>query len=170
MSGADGGTSRELLAGEAPASGGLEAFREQLAEAVSWCARRAGSGDLAHVLRSHPLAPPPGLPWPETVATVAEARRTLLGRSWRRSLEPLAGGILIRYRPTPPHSGGEARRASGGYFDDRDTPPWDTWICYVESGGASYLLAWVPPTALSAVTHGLQASPSALAWTTLEAR
>jgi len=158
------------MSSESKAAGSLDAFREQLAETVSWCARRSHAGDLAHALRSPLIAPPPARSWAETVEAVAAERRLLLGRSWRRTLEPLGGGVLIRYRPTPPHSRGEARRASDGYFDARDVPPWDTWVCYVETGTDSYLVAWVPPTALTQVTRGLEASPGALSWTSLELR
>lgn len=170
MSGADGDTHPAAPPSQALADGSLELFRERLAETVSWCQRRAEGGPPGSMLRSVSLVPPPALPWPDTLGGVAEQRRALLGRSWRRSLDPLAGGALLRYRPTPPHSGGDARIASDGYFDDRDTPPWDTWVSYVETGEESYLIAWVPPAALALATAGLKAAPGSLAWTTIDNR
>ncbi len=160
----DAESTRETASSESSAPDSLDAFREQVAETVSWCTRRVGAGPPAEALRSLLLVPPPALPWPETLRSVADRRRQQLGRSWWRSLEPLGGGVLIHYRPTPPHSRGAAREASAGYFDDRDTPPWDTWVSYVEHPGSSYLIAWVPREALAAATAGLAAAPGSLAW------
>lgn len=162
----DGETSRETTLSESRTAASLESFRELVAETVSWCTRRTNIAPPAEALRSLVLAPPPALPWPETLRSVADRRRQQLGRSWRRSLEPLGGGVLIHYRPTPPHSRGSAREASGGYFDERDTPPWDTWVSYVEERDASYLIAWVPRDALAAVTAGLAVAPTSLSWAT----
>lgn len=170
MTGADGDTSRETMSSESRTPDSLDVFRERLAEAIAWCARRGEGGAPAASLRSLVLAPPPAQGWAETCAAVIDQRHLLLGRSWRRTLDPLGGGQLIRYRPTPPHSGGDARRASEDYFDERDAPPWDTWVCYVEQGETSYIVAWVPPGALASVTAGLKAGQQALSWTTLEAR
>lgn len=153
----------EFLRSEPDLSGSLHAFRERLAETVSWCGRRAGQPDLGVALRTSDLSPPPATPWPETVRAVAEQRLLLLGRSWRRSLDPLGGGQLLVYFPTPPHSGGAARAASHGYFDDRDAPPWDTWVAYLEEPGRSYVVAWVPAQGLEPVTAGIGAARS-LAW------
>jgi hypothetical protein len=154
----------EILISDPDLSGSLEPFRERLAETVSWGSRRLPQGPLAEILRSSALAPPPAAPWPETVRAVAEKRLTQLGRSWRRSLDPLAGGLLLVYFPTPPHSRGAARAASEGYFDDRDAPPWDTWVAYVEETGRSYVVAWVPAFAFAQAAAGIGAAPRSLAW------
>jgi len=159
-----GETSRDTAASESKPADSLNSFRELIAETVSWCTRRADAGPPGEALRSLVLVPPPALSWSDTLRSVADRRRQLLGRSWWRSLEPMGGGVLIHYRPTPPHSRGSARDASGGYFDERDTPPWDTWVSYVEDEGASHLIAWVPRDALAAATAGLAAAPGSLAW------
>jgi hypothetical protein len=153
-----------ILRSEPDITGSLEPFRERLAETVAWCLRRVGSVPLADALRSSPLAPPAAVPWPETVHSVAAARLQGLGRSWRRPQDPLGGGLLLVYFPTPPHSHGAARAASDGYFDTYDAPPWDTWAAYIEEANRSYLVTWVPPQALAAVTAALELAPRSLAW------
>jgi len=152
-----------ILRSEPDISGSLEPIRERLAETVSWCQRRT-AGNLAESLRSAALAPPPARPWPETLKPVAEARLRLLGRSWRRSVEPLGGGLLLLYFPLSSNSGGRAAIASGGYLDDRDTPPWDTWVAYLEEVGRNYLVAWVPPEAMTNVTAATRLPTAAIRW------
>jgi hypothetical protein len=157
-------TSPEILRSEPDLSGSLQPFRERLAETVSWVTRRTTEGPLGEELRSPPLAPPPATPWRETLRAVAEKRLAQLGRSWRRTLDPLGGGHLLVYFPTPPHSRGAARSISDGFFDDRDTPPWDTWVAYVEEPARSYLVTWVPPFAFAQASAGIGAAPRSLAW------
>ncbi|HTS87641.1 MAG TPA: hypothetical protein VMG41_04050 [Gemmatimonadales bacterium] len=154
----------EQIRSEPDVSGSLSAFKERLAETVAWCHRRTGSADLAVELRSPSLAPPPATPWLETMHAVAEARSLQLGRSWRRSADLLGGGLLLLYFPRDPHSDGAARAASSGYLDARDTPPWDTWVAYVEEVARGYLVAWVPPDALGAVTAALRESEPSVKW------
>lgn len=156
-------TAPSILRSEPDISGSLQPFRERLAEAVSWGSRHR-QGPPGESLRSAPLAPPPAMPWAETVRSVMDRRLVQLGRSWRRTLDPLGGGLLLVYFPTPPHSRGAARQASEGYFDERDTPPWDTWVGYLEEAARSYLVAWVPPFALGPASAGIAASPSTLRW------
>jgi hypothetical protein len=141
----------------------LQPFRERLAETVSWGSRHR-EGPPGEALRSSVLAPPPAMPWPETVRAVMEKRLLQLGRSWRRTLDPLGAGMLLVYFPTPPHSRGSARQASEGFFDEQDTPPWDTWVAYVEEAERSYLVAWVPPVALGPASLGITAAPRTLRW------
>src|SRR5512143_1583562 len=157
-------TAPEILRSEPDISVSPQPFRERLAETVSWCLRRADQQPLGEALRSTALAPPVAAPWPDTVKAVAAARVLALGRSWRRSLDPLAGGRLLIHFPTPPHSRGVAGAASGGYFDTQDAPPWDTWAAYIEEANRSYLVAWVPPQAIAAVTAALEHAPKSLAW------
>ena len=160
-----GVTSPEILTSEPDLSGSLQPFQERLAETVSWAGRRHPEGaSLAEALRSSLLAPPPATAWAETLRSVAEKRLAQLGRSWRRTLDPLGGGRLVVYFPTPPHSRGAARAISDGFFDDRDTPPWDTWVAYVEESSRSYLVAWVPPFAFAQASAGIGAAPRSLAW------
>jgi hypothetical protein len=142
----------------------LHPFRERLAETVAWCQRRAALGHLAESLRTAALAPPPASSWLTTVRSVGEKRLLHLGRSWRRSLDPLGGGQLIVYFPTPPSSRGAARKASGGYLDDRDTPPWDTWVAYVEEDARSYVVAWAPPAAMPWVVAALKVPRVSIQW------
>jgi hypothetical protein len=157
-------TTGGILRSEPDLSGSLHPFRERLAETVAWCQRRAALGNLADSLRSASLAPPPATSWPESLRTVAETRLQLLGRSWRRSLDPLGGGLLLLYFPAPPDSEGSARAVSAGYFDIRDTPPWDTWVAFVEERMRSYLVAWVPPEGLPNVTAAMKAGSASLRW------
>lgn len=157
-------TVSQILRSEPDLSQSLQPFRERLAETVSWGIRRMKELPLAESLRSPALAPPPASPWPETVRAVAEQRLARLGRSWRRTLDPLGGGLLLVYFPTPPHSRGVARTASDGYFDDRDTPPWDTWVAYIEEAARSYLVAWVPPPGFAQATEGIKTAPRSLSW------
>lgn len=159
-----GVTFPEIVRSEPDISGSMHPFQERLAETVSWAARRGGEGPLAEALRSSLLAPPPATPWPETLRSVSEKRLAQLGRSWRRTLDPLGGGKLMVYFPTPPHSRGGARNISDGFFDDRDTPPWDTWVAYVEETSRSYLVTWVPPFAFAQASAGIGAATKSLAW------
>ncbi len=153
-------TAPAILRSEPDISGSLHPFQERLAEVVAWCVWRGRDSQL----RTAALAPPPALPWPETVRTVAEQRAQQLGRSWRRSLDPLGGGLLLVYFPTPPHSRGAAHTASEGYFDERDAPPWDTWTAYVEEPARSYMVAWVPPQYLKQATAGVDQARTSLQW------
>jgi hypothetical protein len=153
-----------FLRSEPDLSGSFEPLHERLAETVSWCTRRAVMGPLSQTLRSGALAPPPSHPWGDTVRAVAEARLQQLGRSWRRSLKPLGDGRLLVYFPTPPHSRGRTQGITDGFFDARDTPPWDTWVAYLEELERSYLVAWVPPAAIASVTLALTPAVGSLGW------
>jgi len=149
-----------ILRSEPDISGSFHPFQERLAEVVAWCVWRGRDSEL----RTAALAPPPALPWPETLRTVAQQRALQLGRSWRRSIDPLGGGLLLVYSPTPPHSGGAAHQGSEGYFDERDAPPWDTWVAYIEEVARSYMVAWVPPQYLSRATEGVNQARNSLQW------
>ena len=142
----------------------FEPFQERLAETISWCLRAVKLGPFGTALRTMAYVPPPSLPWPDTVRAVAEARLKILGRSWRRTLDPLGGGELLTYRTRHPGSGGGARDASEGYFDGRDIPPWDTWVAWIEELDRQYLVCWVPPEAMAVAAAGIGVAEGSLAW------
>ncbi len=153
-----------FLRSEPDISTSFEPLHERLAETVSWCSRRLTNSLPGQALRSSPLAPPPSHPWADTVRIVAESRLQQLGRSWRRALKPLGDGRLLVYFPKPSHSKGRAQAATDGFFDARDTPPWDTWVAFLEEPERSYLVTWVPPTAIAAVTEALTRPMGSIAW------
>ncbi|HWA15819.1 MAG TPA: hypothetical protein VG817_05260 [Gemmatimonadales bacterium] len=94
---------------------------------------------------------------------MAEARLLRLGRSWRRTLDPLGGGALLIYYPGAPRRPA-ASDASDGFFDARELPPWDLWSAFIEEDHASYLMSWVPPGAHAQAAAGVAASGGALHW------
>lgn len=142
----------------------FEPFQERLAEAVSWCLRSASKAPLGTALRTPAFVPPPALPWPETVRALADTRLQTMGRSWRRTLDPLGGGELLIYLPRGQASGGAAQAASEGYFDARDLPPWDTWVAWVQEESREYLVCWVPLEGVPLAAAGIAAAPGSLAW------
>ncbi len=152
-----------IIQSEPDLSQSFEPLRERVAETVSWGIRRTEAGDLSESLRSVAFAPPPASPWIDTVRAVAERRLLRLGRSWRRTLDPLGGGSLLLYFPGE-SNGADVSAASDGFFDRWETPPWDCWAAFVEESHASYLLAWVPPYAYAQAAAGVTLSGGALRW------
>jgi hypothetical protein len=152
-----------ILQSEPDLSLGFEPLRERVAETVSWGMRRSEAGMLAEALRTVAFAPPPALPWLDTVKSVAESRLLRLGRSWRRTLDPLGGGALLLYYPTASIIPAVAQ-ASDGFFDARELPPWDLWAAFIEEPGSAYLLSWVPPFAHAQAAAGVAVSGGALHW------
>ena len=64
-------------------------------------------------------------------------------------------GKLLLYWPHENLACGAARFSSNGFFDDDNTPPWDTWVDY--KGGV--LTSWVPEILIPWVQEGIDANP-----------
>lgn len=78
------------------------------------------------------------------VEDVANRRATLLktmGRYPTISQANLTEGRILLYAPDDNLFDGAAKYSSKGFFDVNNVPPWDTWVCYVDT----YLVSWVPP-------------------------
>lgn len=67
----------------------------------------------------------------------------------------LAGGRLLVYEPDFNVEDGASEYMSKGYFDERDAPPWDTWVCYSDRR----LISWVPPSLVGLVQAGIATNP-----------
>jgi hypothetical protein len=99
----------------------------------------------------------PGENRTELVEALAEKRASLLREM---SVFPAvssdgAGGRLLVYEPDFNVEDGASEYMSKGYFDERDAPPWDTWVCYFDC----QLISWVPPCLLDLVQAGIAANP-----------
>ncbi len=94
-----------------------------------------------------------------------EARRYALGITTREQptgTPSLAGGRLLYYEPDRNLADGAACRASGGFFDVENSPPWDVWLCFADQ---RLLVAWVAPEDLSRAEAGIYVNPErCVAW------
>src|ERR1043165_3213923 len=105
-----------------------------------------------------------GFPFAFVCELVAAARREVVENSKTPPCPNRAG--LIVYDATASFLCGLACKGSHGYFDDRDCPPWDTWLCYgrfpgcIDARGTvnavTGVLALVPPWFLSAAREGFR--------------
>jgi hypothetical protein len=163
--------------------GDITQFRLRLAEAIAWCAGRGSAIDPANSLRTPALRPAVldetrthcHYAWgtvPERqalVRTLAEERARRLrweGRYPAMPADDLAGGRLLIYDPDGNLSDGAAEERTRGFFDVENTPPWDTWLCYVHARDGegwqpfdSYLISWVPPELVVLAEAGIQINP-----------
>ncbi len=146
----------------------LPDFRKRLSETVAWCLPRAANSPRATCLRSCELEP--GRLEPDrsaTVRAVLRARERLVAAATppaaNLSLGSI-GGRLLAYFPDADLTDGAAEAATRGYFDVRNTPPWDTWVAYYETpppapganpSYANVLISWVPPALVSLASDGI---------------
>ncbi|MGB7283267.1 MAG: hypothetical protein WBE13_13470 [Candidatus Acidiferrum sp.] len=94
----------------------------------------------------------------EAIQALAEKRAALLREMNVFPLaasSDLAQGRLLFYEPDYNVQDGASQYTSKGYFDERDAPPWDTWICYFDR----YLISWVPPALLGLAQAGIETNP-----------
>lgn len=146
----------------------LEQFKTRLAQTIFWCAARADLADPALSLRTPQLRPrlleESRL---SAVEFVGDARELFGGVEIRRAVIPddLAGGRLLIYFPNDDLFCGAARLQTGGFFDDNNVPPWDTWVAYlkdarsVESYDPEYLIAWIPRELVALADEGINVNP-----------
>ena len=59
------------------------------------------------------------------------------------------------------HSIWDARafRASVGFFDHWQRPPWDTWVACVGTPHHAVIIAWIPQPWIEAAQKGIDACP-----------
>jgi hypothetical protein len=154
-------------------------FRRRLAETVAWCAPRADLSDPANCLRTPALRP---ANWFETAKTsfgfeyrwgkpeedeevlrvLATRRADLLRKTntYPDSLsDGLAGGRLLIADPRDSDVCGLSPVATGGFIDDWDVPPWDTWVDCMQGNYGSILLCWIPASFIPLTEQGIAVNP-----------
>lgn len=157
---------------EPDCSASLQPFWDRLTETVAWCGPRADVQNARTCLREPYLGPRSlEASYFDAVRRVASERRLKLGRTWPRPTALLGGGRLLVYFPDAELSDGAAEAETAGYFDVFNTPPWDTWVAFIQETGppdssfANYLISWVPPPFIEAVSRAIDVNPErCLAW------
>lgn len=141
-------------------------FARRLEEAARWCASRLDVNDPARSLRSAELAPPDCEDWLQRVDAVAERRAELLQH--RAEATSALDGRLLVFDPGQSLSDGAAEVETGGFFDEDNTPPWDTWVSYVEEHPQrpdawtrldSYLVCWIPAELADLADRAISVNP-----------
>ena len=150
-------------------------FLESLSETVVWCEANASVSDPTGSLRNlepeHQFLMSQGL----EVFCVQNSRHHELWMMGRRDIplaKNLCGGRLLAYFPWDNLACGAAEKASRGFFDVDNIPPFDTWVWLVEETKtvtfpdgspterqANWLVAWVPPAFLELARRGIDANP-----------
>lgn len=155
----------------------LEGLHAELATVVFWCEERGSSADPGGSLRRLPdpvdvelngrlRLGPESLVW-----TLSQLRSRALNSAGPTRV-PTVGcgslpGRLLVFFPDEDLNDGAAELASEGFFDDHNTPPWDTWVGFfsdLHEGPAgpqerSYLLAYVPKVLVPHAQRGLDVNP-----------
>jgi hypothetical protein len=150
------------------------AVLQALSEAIAWCLSKSLQDDQ---LRSRGLDPSAILKVPSldevgvevllkrmhasyqrAIYEINETRSTLVRDTNLEIADPALAqsiGKLLLYEPLETVTDGAAASSSRGFFDIRDTPPWDTWFLY--SGGT--IFSWVPESLVPNAQAGIDANP-----------
>ena len=133
-------------------------------DAHRWCAARADSGQPRHGLWTMECAP--SLLHHGRFDVIRDVVRTRNSSVRPRgAVSGLPDGRLLAYFPDLDLEDGAAEVESGGFFDVHNTPPWDTWVAYVEDEDPAssmhrcYLVAWVPRALVPAAQAGIDVNP-----------
>jgi hypothetical protein len=165
-------------------------LRLVLLEAVMWASARANPSEPARCLRSQALAPyvfndsrrrtVSGVAVDRHRQLKAEGRVLGLGGQWDDlvdvdalglgDVKPLiATGRLLVWERDTTIDDGAGQAETGGYLDESDMPPWDTWVTYVgrrdQGAVAGCLVSWVPEPFVEAVGRAIEVNAyGALYW------
>jgi hypothetical protein len=80
----------------------------------------------------------------------------------------IRGGRLLAFDPDASLSDGAAAAETRNFFDDDNTPPWDTWVEYIREVPRSperwvpfegYLLCWIPAALIDVVERAIYVNP-----------
>jgi hypothetical protein len=147
---------------------GTEAFTRALLDAVDWCNRPRNA--LPVPLRSELLRPGSN-DLAEAVVELTSLRCELL--ETHHPVVDAMSGRLLAYFPDAELRDPAAATRSNGFFDERQIPPWETWVAMVSIPDAQpsrrrCLLSWVPralvgQAAEASVVHPSYASAGSIA-------
>lgn len=145
-----------------------DAFRSNLAAAITWCRPRFAIGHPKDSLRSDDLRPPIIItasddltPVHRAVASVVERRKSMLGAMGLDAVK--MDGRLLGFYVRQTLFDGVSETETNGFIDDTNTPPWDSWICMADE----LLVSWVPPAMVDDVQSAIVCNAEeCIAWLT----
>lgn len=161
----------------------LDDFIKSAQETVAWGLKKLDVLDPVNSLRSTELYPDPDPIYApvekqkEYTEILIQKRGKLLEQDHTpipRYSEFMGRGKLVFFDENATLSDGAAEWLSKGFFDERNTPPWDTWIYYIidytksyQDFFYSYLVSWVPGEFVPIADEGIKANPEGcLNWAT----
>jgi hypothetical protein len=140
----------------------------RIAEAIGWCRMILLDGGWQPRLRTEQLRP-------RLLHDGIDQIVCDLGysRSWQirpkvhetTDVPDTLGGRLLVYFPDADLADCAAMSESGGFFDQNNVPPWDTWISFFDDkspkgrGYDRYLLAYVPHELIGPAARGIHVNP-----------
>jgi hypothetical protein len=141
---------------------------QSVSEAAAWCSNKAPFRDLRDCLRTPELQPQLAQ-FPRATELEALNTAVLFVAGQRRKLlitvpNAKPPGQLLICEFNASISSGESERATNGFFDVDDRPPWDTWIFALRAtlageANQAILVSWVPESLRVVVNAGIEANP-----------
>jgi hypothetical protein len=144
----------------------LEALKESLRDTLDWCCGRFKMESLQNSLRSDELKPNADIcghkNFEAIVLDVVSRRHGQVKR--KRAVQegaPLAMGRLLASFPLISLSHGLSVPETGGFINDDEVPPWDSWVYPVPLPNPErhpcmgFLISWVPANLISAVEEAI---------------
>ena len=152
----------------------IAVLRQRIAEAVAWLSTRHVLDDPESGARSAALRPSAYDPaWSDVceapVEEVAARRAAALAAQGIVPDPNLAQkGRLLVFDPGQSLDDGAAQAASDCFFDERNAPPWDTWLMFIRESPRApyrwneldyYLLCWIPAPLVPMAALGIDVNP-----------
>jgi hypothetical protein len=136
-----------------------------ITEAQAWYSMKSPSSyafNLATDLRTQALTPDVfSTNRRRMVESVTERRSQRLRRyGVALSGRPQMNGRLLGFEPDESLSDGAAEAASRGFFDSRNSPPWDLWVdLVVDVNTKECLVSWVPEELVEIISKSVAVNP-----------
>ncbi len=150
----------------------IQTIYQRLSETIAWCESRVDITKPETCFRSKELQPTIQIVWAQNhiqkntiFERVANFRRAILFNSLNnRNVETtdLSLGRILVFEVDISLVDGAACTATNGFFDDDNTPPWDTWFAYLVPeipASRDMLLSWIPNEFVPIIDYGIYVNP-----------
>ena len=150
----------------------IQNINKRLAETIAWCESRVDLSKPETCFRSKELEPTTQLVWAQNhiqrntiFERVSNIRRAILFNNLdNQNVETpnLSLGKILVFDIDASLVDGAACTATNRFFDDENTPPWDTWFAYLSSenpDSSDMLLSWISNEFVPLIDYGIYVNP-----------